>query len=446
MIEEFRKFIGEHKLLGESDRILLAVSGGIDSMVMAQLFLSIGTNIGIAHCNFNLRGKESDKDEAFVKHFASENHIPFFTERFDTTGFATEKGISIQMAARELRYRWFEEIRHQNNFSLISIAHNLNDNVETFLINLTRGTGIAGLTGMKPIYKNIIRPLLFASRDAIIEYSNKNKVEYREDKSNAETKYTRNKIRHIIIPQFRSVNPSFETTITETAERLHEINEILTSHISEIREKVSFKRDNTIVFKLNALHGLMPKNTLIFELFKPFGISTGQMDDLLKLFVSRTGSQLFTSDYRLIKNRKELLVLKYENDSEDQFLINRLQDFRKFPECISAGIKKVNADFRIPDTSNIACLDAEKISYPMVFRKWKHGDSFYPLGMNQKKKLSDYFVDNKYSISDKEHCWILESDGKILWVANDRIDNRFKITRRTKKALIIEVKKSDHKN
>ena len=443
MLEEFRNYIEENDLLKLSDRILLAVSGGIDSMVMSHLFLSIDAKIGIAHCNFNLRGPESDEDEAFVRRFALSHNIEFFSENFDTIGFATEKGISIQMAARELRYRWFEEIRLKNNFSCISVAHNLNDNVETFLLNLTRGSGIAGLTGMKPKHNSLIRPLLFASRNSIVEYSKLNSVDYREDRSNAETKYKRNKIRHVIVPLFKEINPSFETTIIETAERLNEINEIISGHISGIRDKVSNISNNSICFKICTLQGLSPMHTLLYELFRPYGIGKGQLDDLVNLINGKTGSQLITPDYRLVKNRKELVVSKKETDSETCFEILRVKDFIKFPDYISARIKKINEGFKIPATSNIACLDADKISFPMIIRKWKYGDSFYPLGMNQKKKLSDYFIDNKYSVFEKDYCWILESAGKIVWIINDRIDNRYRITHSTKKALIIKVRSSE---
>jgi tRNA(Ile)-lysidine synthase len=438
MLEEFRTYIEEYNLINQPDRILLAVSGGIDSMVMTHLFIAFEADIAIAHCNFNLRGSESDKDEAFVKHYASVHNIPFFFAGFDTTGFASEKGISIQMAARELRYRWFEEIRLKNNYNYISVAHNLNDNVETFLINLTRGTGIAGLTGMKPKHKNIIRPLLFASRNAIIEFSNQYNIDYREDKSNAEIKYTRNKIRHVIIPHFREINPSFETTVTETAERLNEISEIVSGHITAIRDRVSVTRDNTIAFKINMLEGLSPKLTILYELFRPFDINKGQLDDLLNLLKGKTGSQIITSGYRLIKNRKEILVTKKEDDNDKSFEISEIGDFNILSVNLTARIKEVDSGFMIPDSPVIACLDADKLSFPMIIRRWHHGDSFYPLGMKQKKKLSDYFIDNKFSVFEKEHCRILESEGRIVWIINDRIDDRFRITRNTKKALIIE--------
>jgi tRNA(Ile)-lysidine synthase len=312
--------------------------------------------------------------------------------------------------------------------------------VETFLINLTRGTGIAGLTGMKPKYKKLIRPLLFASRNSIIDYSKQFNVDFREDKSNAEVKYTRNKIRHVIIPHLREINPSFETTIIETAERLNEINEIIVDHISGIREKVSFVRNDSIAFKINALQDLSPKLTLLFELFRPFGIGKGQLDDLANLINSKTGSQIITSGYRIIKNRKELLVSIRKVDTSSSFEITRYEDFAKYSGDIFASIKKINTRFKIPVASNTACLDADKLSYPMVIRKWNFGDSFYPLGMKRKKKLSDYFIDNKYSVFEKEHCRILESDGKIVWIINDRIDNRYRITSGTRKALLLEVK------
>jgi tRNA(Ile)-lysidine synthase len=438
MLEEFRTYIEENKLFNQQDRILLAVSGGIDSMVMAHLFIAVCSNSGIAHCNFKLRGSESDDDESFVKLFAEKNGVPFYSERFDTAGFASEKGISIQMAARELRYRWFEEIRLKYGYSSISVAHNLNDNVETFLINLSRGTGIAGLTGMKPRHNHIIRPLLFASRSAITEYSRQYQIGYREDKTNAEIKYTRNKIRHEVIPHFKEINPSFESTITETAERLNEIYEIVTTHVSEIRSKASTIKGETIVFKINALQQLSPQRTLLYELFRPYGIGKGQLEDLINLINGKTGGQVITSGYRLIKNRKEILVSKQKSPREEYFEIEGIEDFAKSPGNYSASFKKVNSSFRIPDSVNIACLDADKISFPLIIRKWNHGDSFYPLGMKQRKKLSDYFIDNKYSVLEKENCLILESGDKIAWIINARIDNRFRITKNTKKALVIE--------
>jgi tRNA(Ile)-lysidine synthase len=438
MIEELKEFIDENKLIDKSDRVLLAVSGGIDSMVMAHLFVELKADIGIAHCNFSLRGRESDGDEELVKQFALAHKIPFYSVKFETKKYASENHVSIQMAARDLRYKWFEEIRVKHNYSLISVAHNLNDNVETFLLNLTRGTGIAGLTGMKPRYNCLIRPLLFASRNNIAGYCKENNINFREDKSNADTKYIRNKIRHSIIPKFLEINPSFEKTIIETSERLNEINEIITDHINKIRNEISTVNGDTIAYKIKSLKGLSPKLTMLFELFRPYGIGKGQLEDLVNLIDGKTGTQLITFNYRLFKNRNELVVSKKEESSENDFEIASIEDFVKFPNCVTAHLEDVTSAFRFATESNIACLDADKVSFPMIIRKWKHGDSFFPLGMKKRKKLSDYFIDKKYSVLEKEQCMILEAQGMIVWLINDRIDNRFRITKSTKKVLTLK--------
>ena len=410
-------------------------------MVMTHLFLRIGTEIGIAHCNFNLRGSESDGDETFVENFASGHNLPFYCESFDTTGFSIEKSISIQMAARELRYRWFDEIRVKNGYDSVALAHNLNDNVETFIINLTRGTGIAGLTGMTPKHKTLIRPLLFASRLAITDYCKEQGIHFREDRSNEDIKYVRNRIRHSIIPVFREINPSFDHTISETAERLGEINEIVTGFISGIRKRLTKKRNNLTVFRIDELNSLSPKRTLLFELFRPFGIGNSQLGDLINLIAGKTGGQIFTGSHRLIKNRKELLVSKQEEEVAGYYVINTVEDFERVPGFISAYLKDFSSDLNLSSSPGTAYIDSGKIMFPLLIRKWIHGDSFYPFGMAQRKKLSDYFIDNKYSILQKEKCRILESEGKIVWVVGDRIDNRFRITKSTKKILVLEVKR-----
>jgi tRNA(Ile)-lysidine synthase len=440
MKEEFEKYIRESELVESSSKILLAISGGIDSMVMAHLFLSAGVNIAIAHCNFNLRGEESDDDEEFVRQFAVLNNIPFYSTGFDTSGFAVEKGISIQMAARELRYRWFEEIRRQNGFDRIALAHNMNDNVETFLINLTRGTGLAGLTGMKTSHNRLIRPLLFASRNAIEDYCTINGISYREDRTNADTKYTRNKIRHSVVPVFREINPSFDTTITETAERLGEIGEIVNAFISPFREKLVMQHGNLFVIRIKELPAVPYRRTLLFELFRPFGIGTGQLDDLERLTEGRSGSQIFTEKWRIIKNRNEIIAAPRETGTENYFEISSVEGFITVPWIVSAELKRKTEDFVISGSGNVACLDAEKIAWPVIIRDHAAGDYFYPLGMRSKKKLSDYFIDRKYSLPEKEKKLVMESAGQIVWLIGDRIDNRYRITNSTRTALTIKIK------
>lgn len=438
MLQEFRKYIEENDLLTGKGKVLVAVSGGIDSMVMSHLFISAGIQSSIAHCNFQLRGKESEMDKTFVKKFAAENKITFHSVNFDTTGFASEKGISIQMAARELRYRWFEEIRSEHGYDSIAIAHNLNDNVETFLLNLTRGTGIAGLTGMRPRYNYLIRPLLFASRKAITEYSLQKRIKFREDRSNSDVKYTRNKIRHSILPIFREINPSFDITIVETAERIAEINEIVTSYIGGIRRDLSRYNNHILTFNATDLKRVNPKRTVLFELFRPYGLAPAQIDELIKLIGSRSGHKLFTKTHCISKNRSEILVTLNNPSTEDNYRAEDISGLREIPGIVSAEIKATGKGFKIPVSPSIACLDAGKIEFPLAVRRWTHGDSFYPLGMRSRKKLSDYFIDKKYSVPEKERQLILESNGKIIWVIGERIDNRFRITDTTKKALVIK--------
>ena len=429
MLNEFKKFIAENDLIKPGDRILLAVSGGIDSMVMTHLFLRLGNETGIAHCNFSLRANESDKDEEMVRKYAAEHNIPFYSIRFETKAFAKKNGLSVQMAARELRYAWFEEIRKENGYDTIAVAHNLNDNVETLIINLTRGTGITGLTGMRPAINRIIRPLLFATRQDITDYCNQHRIIFREDKSNTDTKYTRNKIRHLVIPVLKEINPSIETTLNETAERFTGINEIVSEYISGLRERISEQKRELITFNISLLKAHLHNKAVLFELFKPYGINNVQLSDLIKVIDGKTGGQIFTDSHRIIKNRKEIIVSHEDTGNETFYCIKNIPGFRKVSGIASAGYVNITDKFEIPSDPFIACIDSEKVSFPLIIRKWKAGDHFYPLGMKQKKKLSDYFIDNKYSRLDKENILILESEGKIVWIIGDRIDNRFRITR-----------------
>ena len=441
MLERFRKYIAENNLLKPGDRILLAVSGGIDSMVMTHLFLQSGTKIGIAHCNFSLRAAESDKDEEMVRTYSSEHNIPFFSTRFETKTFAKENGLSVQMAARDLRYSWFEEIRKKNGYDAIAVAHNLNDNIETLLINLIRGTGLTGMTGMKPASNRLIRPLLFATRQDITDYCNQNLIIFREDRSNVDTKYTRNKIRLQVIPVLKEINPALETTLNETTERFTGLNEIISDYISTLRERISEKKGEFISINIRLLKTHLHNKAVLFELFKPFGINNLQLNDLSNVINGKTGGQIFTDSYRIIKNRQEIIISHKDARNETLFRIRNITGLRKVPVIKSASYVDIADNFEIPPDSYIACIDAEKISFPLTIRKWKAGDFFYPLGMKQRKKLSDYFIDKKYSGFDKEGILILESDGNIVWIIGDRIDNRFKITSSTIKALIIKSKK-----
>ncbi len=438
MNDEFLKYIKEKKLVRKDDRVLLAVSGGIDSMVMAHLFLGNGIETGIAHCNFCLRGMESDGDEELVRSFSAAKGIPFFSIRFNTKEYARQKKISIQMAARELRYEWFEKTRSENRYRVIAVAHNLNDNAETMLINLARGTGIAGLTGIKATSGMIIRPLLFATRSRIEEYCHKNNIYYREDRSNTETKYTRNKIRHLVIPVLREINPSVEETLAQTSERLAATNELASSLIEKIRQQASFSDGRDIIYKISRLEEIRNNDAVLFDMFRKYGINGSCAGDLKKVLKGRSGARIITPTHRIIKNRNEIIVSPLDEKVFNEFRIDEPSDFHKLPGMTSVDVFDSEAEMKIPDSPDIAFLDYGKLTFPLTVRRWKKGDSFFPLGMKKKKKLSDYFIDRKFPIGKKESILILESAGEIVWIIGERIDDRFKITPSTITVLRLE--------
>lgn len=434
MLAELHNFITENHLIKHGDRVLLAVSGGIDSMVMADLFLHLPYEIAIAHCNFSLRGEESDLDEILVREFSKRNNIPFFSTRFDTKQYATGKKISVQMAARELRYGWFEEILSEKGYDLVATAHNRNDNVETLFINLIRGSGLRGLSAMRPVSGKTIRPLLFAARSDIEKYSRERKILFREDSSNSETKYIRNKIRHVVIPALEEINPSLLSTLSGSITRFSQLNDIVNEYLSDIRDKVEHQKDGYLIIDAEKLRNYTDNGSVLFELFRPYGITTMLLDDLSDIIAGRTGSEIITGTHRIIKNRNELLITRVPTGDPEPIVI---EDMKNFPGFIKVETREMPDSREISPDHNIAYLDAEKVSFPLTIRKWHPGDYFHPLGMEHKKKLSDYFTDKKFSIPDKEKARILESGGQIVWIIGERIDNRFRITPETKKILIL---------
>ena len=406
-------------------------------MAMAYLFCKAGINAGIAHCNFSLRGKESDMDEELVREYAEKNNYPFYVKRFDTEKYAASKGISTQMAARDLRYSWFENIRQEYGYHFIAIAHNLNDSVETLLINLIRGSGIKGLTGIQPTAGYIVRPLLFALRTEIESFALENNIVFREDKSNAETKYTRNKIRQLVLPLLREINPSVEKTIEETIGRMKETELIIEETVSAIKEKISKTEGTNTIFDVGQLKDFPSNKTILYELFKPFGLSGTQTNELSEVIAGQTGGMIFTKSHAILKNRTNIIVSHRENIDSVFVKINNYSELEKTPFFKSATLTPITNDYKIPDNKNTACLDIDEIKYPLIIRNWKKGDFFYPLGMNKKKKISDFLIDNHVSRFDKEKLLVLESNGKIVWLIGHRIDNRFRIKANTQKALII---------
>lgn len=416
---------------------MVGVSGGIDSVCLFDLFIQAGYKIGIAHCNFQLRGEESEQDELFVQNIANEHNIPFYSIQFNTSEIAQSEGISIQMAARDLRYEWFEETRLKHAYEYIAIAHNKNDIIETFLNNLTRGTGIKGLTGIKEKSGKIIRPLLFASRTEIEEYINTNNLDYREDSSNQSTKYSRNLLRHEIIPLFEKINPKFQNTIIENISRLKEAESIYLDQIEKIKKELITKQDDILLIDIVKLKNIDQKSTYLHEILNPLGFSQTQITDIIECIQSSPGKQFFSLTHRLIKDRNYLIINEITAIKDKSYLIDINTEQIDNPTHLEFTKIKKDPTFSLIKNKNIGLFDLDLLDFPLTLRKWKKGDYFMPLGMKNLKKISDFFIDNKLSLIDKENTWILESNNKVIWIIGYRIDERFKITEQTKNILKI---------
>ena len=378
-------------------------------------------------------------DEEHVRQYAKKYNYPFYVKRFDTKNYAASKGISIQMAARDLRYNWFENIRHEHGYHFIATAHNLNDNIETLLFNLVRGTGIKGLTGIQPITGYIIRPLLFAARTEIEHFATENNIKFREDKSNDETKYTRNKIRHLVLPLLREVNPSVEKTLEDTIVRMKETELIVEEYVSVIKENITKPEGDKTIFDVNQLKKFLQNKTILYELFKSFGLSGTQTNEISEVIEGQTGGRIFTKSHVILKDRSNIIVSPIEDNNSTFVIINNYSELEKAHFFNSVASKPISNDYKIPKNKNTACLDENEIKYPLIIRNWKKGDFFYPFGMNNKKKVSDFIIDNHISRFDKEKLLVLESDNKIVWVIGHRIDNRFRIKSTTQKVLVVKV-------
>jgi tRNA(Ile)-lysidine synthase len=423
----------------EKSKFLLAISGGLDSVVLAHLCHKLKLDFALAHCNFNLRGDESDADEGFVLQLAEDLNIEVFIESFDTEAYAKQKKLSTQVAARELRYNWFNELAEQLDFDYILTAHHADDNLETFLINLSRGTGLEGLTGIPEINENIVRPLLPFSRENIEAYAKAEGFKWREDSSNASKKYLRNKLRLEVIPKLKEINPQLLQNFNKTVEHLLDSKAIIDDRIDAISNQIIKDiNDNSISFSIAEINKLSNPKAYLYELLKDYNFT--EWNDVDKLLEAQSGKQVFSKTHRLIKDRDCLILSEintnaFLSESEESLFIN--EDIKEIKNPIHLNFKHVE---QISNTSNNTIfVDKDRLVFPLTLRKWQEGDSFYPFGMEGKKKLSKFFKDEKLSILDKENIWLLCSGEDIVWIVNYRADDRFKVIKNTKKIIKIEL-------
>jgi tRNA(Ile)-lysidine synthase len=440
ILDRFTSFIKQHALFDPDDQVLLAVSGGRDSVLMAHLFNEAGFNFGIAHCNFKLRGEDAQKDEEFASELADNLGVPFFSTSFDTTGYAQEQGISIQMAARDLRYQWLEEIRADFGYHYIAVAQHQNDVIETMLLNLTRGTGIAGLHGILPKKERIIRPLLFLTRDEINQVVDLERFSYREDQTNGSTKYARNKIRLEVIPLLKALNPSLEETFEANRKRFAELEVLLNKQVRELKERLFVQvSPQEYEIRLSALKELAPLDTLLYELFHPYGFTPQVLNDLKNSWEGAPGKVFSSVSHQLNLDRDRVLLSVREQQPTGETPI------REDDTAVSWGGTRFNLSrvsssrYTLRREAGIAQVDADLLQFPLLLRTWYAGDRFQPLGVRGQKKISDFFVEQKIPLNRKKRIAILENgNGDIIWIAGLRIDERYKITANTKKVFIFE--------
>lgn len=435
MLPNFKNHITSGFPLPENKKLFLAVSSGLDSMVLLHLFQQLSYEIAVLHCNFQLRGLESFGDQDFIQSYCERNNIPVFITQFDTQAFAKDYKLSTQVAARELRYSWFYELLETHKFDYILTAHHADDNLETFIINLSRGTGLEGLIGIPEKNDKIIRPLLPFSREEILKYAKENAIEWREDSSNASNKYLRNKIRHDLVPILKEINPDFLKAFQKTQAYLQQSNEMVEDASIMIYQQVAKEVGDEIHFDLNQLKKLPNYKSYLYQWLNEFGFLA--WNDIYNLVDSQSGKQVFSPEFRLLKNRTTLIVSPISGiDADEEYKIEENTTQVNFP----LKLKLCRVDDITLNSNTTIFVDAEKIRFPLILRKWKDGDSFYPFGMQGKsKKISKLFKDEKLSLIQKENTWILCSNDQIVWVVGIRQDERFKIENTSKKILKIEL-------
>ena len=455
LLQKFTAFIKKENLFQPKDKLLLAVSGGVDSVVLCELCKQAGYGFEISHCNFKLRGEESERDENFVRDVAKKYDVEIFVKEFETEKYAEEKKISIQVAARELRYEWFYYLIGNKQYAInkkqeynaiqlpianwILTAHHANDNMETLLMNFLKGTGINGLRGILPKQQKIIRPLLFAKKEELIKFAEENNLSFVEDSSNISDKYTRNYFRNQLIPSVQKVFPQAEENLLNNIERFKEIETLYKQSIAFHKKKLLEQKGNEVYIPVLKLLKSVPFSTIVYEIIKDFDFTSLQTEEVIKLLQSDSGKYVQSSSHRILKNRNWLIISPNDTIVAENILIEEKDKTIEFVNGKLKFEKLSTTNYKLQTTNEIATLDADEIMFPLLLRKYRQGDYFYPLGMKKKKKLSRFFIDQKLSLTEKENVWVIEMNKKILWIVGKRIDDRFKITPKTKNILKISL-------
>ena len=433
MKNKVQHFITEKSLFKRDDKLILGISGGADSVCLMHILLALGCSFELAHCNFNLRGEESDADEDFVKELAKKYQLKIHVKQFDTLAYAAENKISTQMAARDLRYAWFDKLLIKSSAKYLAIAHHANDDVETFFINLVRGSGLKGFLGIKEKNNAIVRPLLEVSRLEIEHFLQVRGLFFRDDSSNISVKYLRNKIRHELMPLLAEMNPSIQQTVKDEMRILEGVAQIYAAKVEEVRKDLFQEKNGIVQFETAALLALNPLYNYLYELLVPYGFYS--VEAISKALDGQSGKQFFSATHQLVVDRENIFISPLNKENE-VFEITEKTKILVYPLDLKF---RLTEDKTIIYDNDIAQLDVEKLKFPLTLRKWKQGDKFMPLGMKKFKKLSDFFIDNKFSIIDKQEQWLLCSDIDIVWLVGCRIDERYKLETNTKKVYIAQL-------
>ena len=440
LVERFQEYVNRQNLFTRQDKILLTVSGGVDSMVLMSLCVNSGYNVGIAHCNFSLRGQESDEDEIMVQETARRYGIECYNKRFDTQAEMERTGESMEMAARRLRYEWFYELCDKHNYTVIAIAHHIDDSIETFFINMLRGTGLRGLTGISNRVGRVVRPLMFATRKEILDYAHHKHITFREDSSNRSTKYLRNKIRLGLIPRLKEINPHFAFMMNQNVARLTATQQFIDSAIDNIFERAARIEGDICTIEMDKIVDVRTRSFVIYEILSSrFGFKGDVVDTLCKaLDNDSTGRRFYSRSHVAYIDRGNIVVARIEDKDPCEIMVNKGQQraycgnsVLYFEVCDVDSLPTYNV------ADNVALLDAEKITYPLMLRRWCDGDSFTPYGMNGSKKVSDYLIDRKVSMAEKSRQFVLLSGDEIAWLVGRRIAHPFRITDKTEWVLRI---------